>query len=199
MCVSVSNKLASLLIEYGIIKSDDRDLYVYGIHQACLFILNIATTIVVGLVLGMLWESIIFSLAYIPIRTYAGGYHSKTQLRCYFLSVMITVASLLAIKLIPWNGFICAVIILYTGIVVISLAPVEDSNKPLDEQEKAVYRKRTNIILGVLVGIALLCWFIRVSFISISITVALFVLSIMLVLGKIKNVFSSSLSAEAED
>lgn len=69
----------------------------------------------------------------------------------------------------------------------IILAPVEDSNKPLDKQEEAFYRKRTHIILGVLVGIALVCWFIRTSFVSISITVALLVLSIMLALGKLKN------------
>lgn len=161
--MSASNQLANLLIETGTIKSDDRDLYVCGIYQACLFILNIATTIVVGLILGMVWESIVFSLAYIPIRTYAGGYHSKTQLRCYLLSIAIITASLLAIKLIPWNGFICTVIILCAGLPVLFLAPVEDSNKPLDKQEKAVYRKRTYIILGVSVGIALLCWFIKAS------------------------------------
>lgn len=190
--MSVSNKLVSLLIKNGTIKSDDRDLYVYGIHQACLFILNIATTIVVGLILGMLWEGIAFSLAYIPMRTYAGGYHSKTQFRCYLLSIAIITASLLAVKFIPWNGFICTVIMLCAGLVVLILAPVEDRNKPLDEQEKAVYRKRTYAILGVLVGIALLSWFTGSLFISISIAVALFVLSIMLVFGILKNNFNAS-------
>lgn len=185
--MSASNKLANLLIEAGAIKSDDRDLYVYGISQTCLFILNIATTIVVGLILGMVWESIAFSLAYIPMRTYAGGYHSKTQFRCYLLSIAIITASLLAVKFIPWNGVICIVIMICAGLAVLFLAPVEDSNKPLDKQEKEVYRKRTYIILGVLAGIAYICWFVGALFVSINITVAFLALSVMLVLGKVKN------------
>lgn len=53
--------------------------------------------------------------------------------------------------------------------------------------EKAVYRSSTYIILGVLILIACVCWFIGAPFVSISIIVALLVLSIMLVLGKLKN------------
>ena len=42
-----------------------------------------------------------FILAYIPIRSYAGGYHASTQLRCYILSNAVVVAVLIAIRLVP--------------------------------------------------------------------------------------------------
>ena len=41
------------------------------------------------------------------IRPYAGGYHARTQLKCYLISVGMMIAVLWLIERVTWNGFIC--------------------------------------------------------------------------------------------
>ena len=47
----------------------------------------------------MLFETIIFIITYIPIRIYAGGYHARTQTKCYIFSVFMLILALYIIKL----------------------------------------------------------------------------------------------------
>ncbi|HDK7155511.1 TPA: accessory gene regulator B family protein [Clostridium botulinum] len=187
MIFSISKKIVDKLIDGGIITSDDKDLYTYGFHQGFLIIFNIFTTVVIGLLFKMVWESLIFLMAYIPLRSYAGGYHAKTPLRCYMCSIIIMIVVFLGIKFIYWNSFICSIITFCTTSIIFILEPVEDRNKPLDQKEIDVYKKRTKVILLVLIGIGLICWFIDNKQISITIIMALFIIAIMVVLGKIKN------------
>jgi accessory gene regulator B len=62
-----------------IISVEDNELYEYGLHQSFILLANIFTTILVGWIFNMMIESIIFLLAFVPLRSYAGGYHAKRQ------------------------------------------------------------------------------------------------------------------------
>ena len=97
----VDERVVESLISLGVVPSEDKDIYVYGIGQGTVLLVNLISVIIIGLLLGMVWQSLVFILAYIPIRSYAGGYHASTQLRCYILSNAVVVAVLLAIKLVP--------------------------------------------------------------------------------------------------
>ena len=70
-----SQKLAN----NNIINSEDRELYSYGLKQGMIMLINLLTTLAIGLVFNMLAESVILTVAYIPIRIYSGGYHSRTE------------------------------------------------------------------------------------------------------------------------
>ncbi len=72
---------------------------------------------------------------------------------------MIT-AVLWLIKIIPWNGFICFIITIVLSIIILLIAPVEDSNKPLDQKEKIIFKKWININLCILAGWTIFFWFI---------------------------------------
>ncbi|HHX60056.1 MAG TPA: accessory gene regulator B family protein [Epulopiscium sp.] len=180
-------KLTKQLVDCNIIEDEDKELYSFGFKQMIILIYSFITIIAIGFVFNMTWESIIFILAYGVLRPYAGGYHAKTQLRCYLFSVFMMVAVLWLIKHILWNNFICFIIMTIASIIIFVLAPVEDGNKPLDDVEQTVYKKRTNIILSILIGLTVLFWVISLKQISICISVSLGTLSIMLMLGKIKN------------
>lgn len=187
MSNSISDKITDSLINNGVITFQDKDLYTYGLKQGFIMILNIITTILIGALFGMVWQSFVFLLAYIPLRTYAGGYHAKTQLRCYLSSVVIMSAALLGIKLMPLSSFICLMITLIAGGVIFFLAPVEDGNKPLDQTECMVFKRRTRIILFFDIGTLQLMMVLGQQQLSACILMVLIVLSIMLVLGKIKE------------
>lgn len=184
---NVPAKITESLIKAGAVPPEDSALYEYGIRQGIFLVINIATAVLIGLFLGMVWQCIIFLIAYNPVRTYAGGYHAGTPLVCYLLSIPMVVAVLLGIKLIPWNGYICAIALFIALMIIVLLAPVEDRNKPLNEREKTVYGRRAGVYSAVLSGMAVTLWFAGMAQISLSIVMALGVAAVMLVLGAVKN------------
>lgn len=183
----VSEKITTSFINNGIINSEDKDIYTYGLQQGAQIVLNIITIIVVCLYLQMFWQGIVFLLAFIPLRSYAGGIHAKTQLRCYFLSTVTFAGVLLLIKFILWTTPVCLIIAISAGIIVFIFAPVEDHNKPLDQIEIAVYKKRARYILCFLILLAFLLLCLGQLQISVCITMSITLVSVMLILGRIKN------------
>lgn len=181
------DKILNQLIECQTIREEDKDLYAYGLQQGIHIIANILTTIIIGYLFGMVWQTILFMISYLPLRSFAGGFHARTQLRCYLYSIILTVTVLMIIKFIPWTYFIYMGLALVAGIIIFMLAPIEDCNKRLDRTEKAVYKKLTLIILVTELCVMQLSIGIGLSQISICISVSLFALSGMLVLGELRN------------
>lgn len=192
--MSLPEILTEKLIEMQIINLEEKDIYFYGFKQGFLLLLNIITMIIIGFLFNMIWESIIFMVSYSILRVYAGGYHASTPIRCYLFSIVMIVAVLLLMKSIPWNGFISIIITISSGINIFLMAPVEDANKPLDPEENRKFKKRTNIILGILIVLALSLWFGNRREFSICIIMGICLISIMLVLGKVKSIREKSIS-----
>lgn len=183
----ITERVVTILQGNGIIEEEDRELYSYGLQQGFIIIWNILTTVIIGIIFGQVWESILFMLTYFPLRSSAGGYHARTPLRCYLLSIIMIIAVLISMRLHIWNSVISFMSVIVSSVVILLLAPVEDSNKPLDATESVVFKKRTKAVLYVLVGMVLFFQFVKLPDASYCITLALIALSIMLVLGKFKN------------
>lgn len=183
----ITERVVTILQGNGIIEEEDRELYSYGLQQGFIIIWNILTTVTIGIIFGQVWESILFMLTYFPLRSSAGGYHARTPLRCYLLSIIMIIAVLISMRLPIWNSVISFMSVIVSSVVILLLAPVEDSNKPLDATESVVFKKRTKAVLYVLVGMVLFFQFVKLPDASYCITLALIALSIMLVLGKFKN------------
>ncbi len=186
MFESTAEKITHRLCENRIIPKQDRELYTYGFNLGLTVVLNLLSTVLVGVIFGMVFESIAFLLAYIPLRSYAGGYHANTPLRCYFISLIIIALLLSVIKFEVFSVIGYGILLLAGALICILLAPVADKNKPLDETEQKVYRHRTYIILLVEICVAIITVFVYSKlFVVISMTVL--TEGIMLVAGKLKN------------
>ncbi|BCJ94370.1 hypothetical protein acsn021_19390 [Anaerocolumna cellulosilytica] len=186
MRVSLAERITNQFIESKLIDAEDSEIYTFGLQQGGYMLLSFITALGIGLSLGMFLQSMIFLLAYIPLRSYAGGYHEKNQLRCYLLSIIMTATVLLTIKFIPWDGFSFLVVAVAAGGIIFFMAPVEDRNKLLSWMEKCVYKRRARYILGVLTVTACLLWRMGSFQSAISIIMALATLGAMLVLGKVR-------------
>ncbi len=182
----MSEKIINVFIDKGLVQKDEKELFICALEQIFAYILNLFSVIFIGLIFNMLFEAILFTLTYIPIRIYAGGYHAKTQLRCYIFSVIMMIVVLFILKL-NVNIFLISILAITGSLVILMLAPVEDKNKPLDDIEIKVYRNRTIrnlIIILIILFIGLL--FDKMTF-SFCISISLICNAIMLFLGKIKN------------
>ncbi|MDK2943163.1 MAG: accessory regulator [Acetobacterium sp.] len=184
---AITQRITDILVSNEIIIAENRNLYSYGLQQGLLMILNIATFLGIGIVLNMVWESILFLLTFIPLRSNAGGYHAKTKLRCYLYSVAMITATLMGIQIIPWTGAVCLTMSLVAGTIIFFFAPVEAVNKSLSQVEKAVYKKRAGLSLILFVCSVFLFCYIGRLVIAICIMMGVVVVSIMVVLGRVKN------------
>lgn len=187
MFAAISAHITQKFEENQTIKSEDRDVYQYGVQQGLTILLNLATTVAIGMICGMLWQSLVFTAAYIPLRSFAGGYHAKTPNRCYVFSIFMIIAVLLVMRYVPITDHICGITLLTSYSILVLLAPVADKNKPLDSMEQQVYRKRALLIGGAEVAVAMACFVFGWQQLAVCLTVTITVMAMMLLLGKLKN------------
>lgn len=135
----------------------------------------------------MFLESVIFMAAYIPLRSFAGGYHAKTPVRCYILSLIMITVVLAGTKYLPFTNVVYYVILAVTVLIVLLLSPVEDKNKSLNRTENKVYKKSVMIITATELVICLILRLTNYNGLFILVIYSFGVLSFMLVVGKIKN------------
>ena len=135
----------------------------------------------------MLLESIIFLVFYGTLRTIAGGYHARTQHTCYILSILLMIVVLTILKIFPVNIIVCCILTILSISVIFILAPVQDENKLLDETEKIVFKKLSRVISISYGFIIFLLFLFNKNELAYCIVISLFTLTIMLMLGKIRN------------
>lgn len=152
------------LIKNDLLQKSEIELYRFGIKRILLFCINVITTIIIGIICNMLWQSVIFSIAYIPLRRYAGGYHAKTPQKCYLLSVLLILGVLTFICGIPKNELLIIIIALAAGIIVFVNSPVESKNKELSEKEREAFKRYSRIILLTELAVMLATLLINVEF-----------------------------------
>ena len=87
MFAKLSDTIARSFVAHGTISEDRFAVCRYGIGQTFSILLNLVTTLCIGIAFGMIGESLLFLAAYIPLRSYAGGFHAATPMRCYWYSV----------------------------------------------------------------------------------------------------------------
>lgn len=183
----LSVKITDKLENKGIIQSNGREVYEYGLRQIFSSLLNIITMILIGVLMGMFKETVVFTVAYIPLRSCAGGYHASSPQRCWAISALMLFLNLNAIKYIPeLFYYYFAILTLIACILIILLSPVEDINKQLDDKEQKIYHFRTLILVIIEFIIILVFSFFNIRKIVITVEMVLITLSIMLIIGKIK-------------
>lgn len=186
MFVRLSNRIASKLEEYQIISETNRALYEYGLRQMFTTILNIITMLVIGALMDMVLYAVIYIVAYIPVRIYAGGYHASSPQRCWAFSSIILFIVLILLKVIPENTH--NILTLFgLGLIIVLLSPVETKSKSLSKNERKVYRFRTIIVLILETSLSFILLGIKLNKIVITVEMAWGSIVVMLVLGIIKN------------
>ncbi len=145
------DSFADAIIAQGRHTEADREIIICGLSTAIKMTLNIITTIVLGILFGMIIESLLFLVSFAFLRTYSGGYHCEKALNCYLMSSGIVVLVLAIVKFtpevyMPWIGII---ILLISIPSLLKFAPVAAKHKPLDEIERKHYRRKTFIHLAI--------------------------------------------------
>ncbi len=145
-------KLAGQIVDWQIqrqyLRDEERELYEYGYEAMLNQTINILISIAIAIWLKMPIAVVVFLVCYIPLRSYCGGYHARTNLGCTIISALLLLGICLLLKVIPETIDIPLAVSAFVicGVLVFRYAPVEDSNKPLDAEEILHYRKMSRMV-----------------------------------------------------
>lgn len=184
---TVSYRLADYIMQYADIDREDRDIYEYGIKSGIMMFWNTAAFFLISYIFQMFIPGILFTLLFMMLRVHAGGVHLSSSVKCFIVSSLTFAGTLLLLRDTSLDKIPVLVLGVIAGIVIWALAPVEDKNKPLDELEYRVYRKRTRIISTLyMLAMLILLWKGSMQY-AYLVSILLFEVAIILVLGIIKN------------
>jgi len=191
MFTGVAIKVVENMEKNDVIAYEDREIYLFGVQQSLIILLNLLTMAIIGLTLGAFGHIVTFSIAYIPLRSFAGGYHASTPMKCYIASSAMIVCVALLSRLVFIENIPIIILLLLIGIIIMVLSPIGNENKPLDSLEKKVYKKKAVTICIIQIVIAVIFLSLSVHFVSIGIfwaqAMVLLLLSLEIFFGRRKG------------
>lgn len=187
----LSSKIGNDLVRSNVVKEEDAEIYIYGINQILTSVLNVSSALIIGLILGTFFEVMVFMAAYIPLRIFAGGYHAKTPLRCYIFSLIMLIVVSIGMKYLILSEWAYYAVLSAALLIVLAISPVEDKNKPLDEIEHKVYKKRALIIAATELVISIIFRLAGLNKLFIAVVYSFTALGFMITIGAIKNTLKS--------
>ena len=190
MIYKTSRHITDKLIRHGRVDSDDRELFEYGIFLVISQMIYALVCIICGIVFKCIAESLVLYVSFNFARKYSGGFHASTELRCFIISSLSILCSVSLIKTFEIKDLCVPFIILLAAAsaVIIIFSPLDTDEKPLTEDEKVLFRKKSFLVLGVLLTVCI-ATFPKLRFISYSAGTAVILESVFLSLGKLKKLF----------
>ena len=153
MLYKISNCLADKLDGAEVITLESKDVYLYGLEVMISSLLSTLLILIIGLALNRFIDTLSFLVVFIGLRSFSGGFHANTYLKCAVVTLSLYFAVILLsffIK-IPQIALWCLAPV---GVAVLAVkAPVRNPNKPLTESE-AVRHKIVSIIIFLLIVLA---------------------------------------------
>ena len=136
--------------------------------------------------MDMIPQAIIFFVIFIPIRTYAGGFHFDSYLPCFLLSVVAYVVVLKLAGIVAFTSWICVVVDGLLLLLIRGLFPVQNIRRVLDEDEKRYFLKKLRCIIFMDCILILGLWILGYDKLLIVASLTLVLIVITMIVGKIK-------------
>lgn len=167
-----------------------KEVIYYGLEILILKIVFWITAALIGLFMGMFFENLIYMVFFVLLRSYAGGYHSKSRLRCFVLSTLTIILSICVHKIFNIFDMVNVFLVIF-GIfsfaIVFLLSPIDSKNKELDNDEVIIFRKKARIILCSETILAIITYIFGLPSISKSIMLAIVTVGTLVIVGYINQ------------
>lgn len=184
----LAEDIAFLLIKNKILDIENRDVYVYGIEIVLLNSILLLSLFGISIIAKCLIFLIGYLLFFVPIRIFAGGYHTKHSETCFVMSMGVYTVSMPIFKYIP-NLYenIYAIILFILAIVILLIwSPLRNPNHPLTNYQ---YKRNKKIVYGIILMyiVSFVIFLEKKSTIASSEIIFTVIVSVFLVIGKLKN------------
>lgn len=163
------------------------DIYRYGIELLVSTLINLALITIIGILINDIACSLVFLLGFIPIRSFCGGYHAKSYLKCNIVFSLSFVICCLCSNLMIFAFTKNYLLIIEIALIALSFpsilifAPVKNANKIVSSNEAKKYKKISIIIFFCISGIGLITTYFGIKY-GILLIVTLLLVSIMILI-----------------
>ncbi len=191
---TVSEKISNVLWEQGILKKDDKNICSYGLDILISSVAEVTAILIISLLVNNFRETAVFFAAFIPLRIFAGGYHAKTRMRCFFVSLAVYAVFSVVVRTIPAGKYSLLSIISapISLAIVLAFAPVVHKNKSASENERKIYRdKSIRICLAESAVIFLAVYIFKSSRFAVSAALGQLAVTLSMLAAVIKNEFDN--------
>lgn len=148
------------LIREKIVHESDRELYSFAIDNLFFQGVPFCIGIISGLVCACFFETILFEIIFLELRSAAGGYHMKSKRLCLISSSLILGCCGWLIS-IGFDSWILFYQIVASGFITLT-SPVKNENKELTESE--IVQQRNKSIAIVVLSFIMTMGLIQFSF-----------------------------------
>ncbi len=159
----------------------------YGVERVGMESLFFCFVVLVSLVLDTLWYGLVFWFSFCVIRRYAGGYHADTRKRCGLISATTVILIFLCIKYVHLNFFLYIPLQVGCSVVIMLLAPVDNKNRVLEDEERHSFRRKARLSVTCLLAISVCLYCVECLNTLKSIMLACVVVALSLVGGVLKK------------
>lgn len=177
--------LSRRMLERGIIKEEERELYEFGIRNGMILFLDIATAFLIGLLTTKLAVVAIFTVSFMVLRGYTGGYHSDSRIFCYIGSNMV-----LFIPVYTENIFLMAsdmqvyILLSLTIVIILWLSPMHSKNRKLDQKERKHFGRKARLVAVMELIIFLALWYIGQTAYAYAVYTSICITAVFMLAGK---------------
>lgn len=176
--------LAGYIIEKGMVKEEDREVYEYGFTILMEMVSFVVFSVAVSLYLHMILEGILFFVIFIPLRSYAGGLHLKRFYACFVLSCLTLGVILLITQNVNIPITVIVIAFLILEICVYALYPVESTNREVDSVENRYFKKKLETFLAIHLVLVMVCAELKYDRCLVLIDATYVMIVITMVIGK---------------
>ena len=184
MFENIADDLSIMLVEKGIIKPENREFYFYGLHLAISKLFFFFVFLVISLFTKSFLVSMTFVFMYSAIRQFSGGHHCRSEVSCFFVSILLYLVMLLFYDIDTHEGRVFLCIAAFVSVLLILIfSPVEHKNKPLSVVERRKYGIISKIIAGILAIIMCVSLLLNINILFYSSSYALTADAVLIILA----------------
>jgi accessory gene regulator B len=175
-----------------IIDIKKRNIYIYGLEVLLLNAGLLVAFLIISILTGAYIHYLTFLAFFIPLRIFAGGYHAKTSEKCFVLSVIMYVISLITVQIQP---LLCkSIYAMATGaifmIIILIFAPLVNKHNELSSVQYARNKIIVRVILIIDLVVFITCYFLNTKIATSELTY-ICIVGILLLIGKFSDKLSN--------
>lgn len=183
----MSGWLSRRLVERGIIKEEEQEIYQFGIRNGMIIWLNVLTAFLIGLVTEKLFIVAVFTISFMVLRSYTGGYHLDSRIFCYIGSNLVLFIPVYTERLFvkTEDSILIIFLTLAVGIIMI-LSPMHSKKRKLDEAEQKYFGRKARVITVMQLIVLGVLWYKGAGGYAYAIYSSICITAVLMLIGKVQ-------------
>lgn len=193
MIARLSKRIASFFVRNEVIKSEDEEVYEYGLQLLLSTVFNGIIALTLAIISGTVWQCVCYLAVFVLLRKSSGGFHAKTHFGCCCILAAVLSLFIMLIKFVPNEDYVivATIAVIFSVCMILMFAPLEHENKPISDRDKSRLRK-ISIIYAILFTLLVFVLFIaKLKMIMICVALGMFTASSSILVAVIEKKIKS--------